>query len=114
MAIVFAWDDWNKEHVKKHGSNEADAKYIVEHAKAPFPREVGEDKHLVWGKALSGGFLQVVFAFKLPEQLEFNSLALLDWATLIDYEGTVAVYVIHAMPLTKKQLREYRKLRSKS
>jgi len=114
MAIVFAWDDWNKEHVKKHGSSEVDAKYVVEHAAKPFPREIGRNKHLVWGTTPSGRFLQVVFAFKLPEELEFRNLELLDWGTMIDYEGTVAVYVIHAMPLTKKQLRQYRKLRSTS
>ena len=114
MGIVFAWDNWNKKHVTKHGSNEAEAKYIIEHAEDPFPREIGDDKYLVWGKAPSGGYLQVVFTFKVPEELEFTSLTFLDWAKLIDYDGTVAIYVIHAMPLTSKQLRQYRKLRSES
>jgi hypothetical protein len=112
MAIVFAWDHWNKVHVTKHGASEADAQYVIAHAKDPFPREIGDDKFLVWGKNPSGRLLQVVFAFKLPEDLEFTSLAVLDWATLIDYEGTIAVYVIHAMPLTSKQLKQYRKIRS--
>lgn len=114
MAIVFAWDGWNKEHVTKHGSNEAEAEYVIEHAAAPFPREIGDGKYLVWGKAPSGGFLQVAFAFKLVEELEFTSLTFLDWVTLIDYDGTVAIYVIHAMPMTSNQLRQYRKLRSES
>jgi hypothetical protein len=111
MALVFAWDDWNKAHVTKHGSNEAEAKYIIENADGPFPREIGDGKYLVWGKTASGSFLQVVFAFKLPEELEFTSLTFLDWAALIDDDHTVAIYVIHAMPLTKKQLREFRKIR---
>jgi hypothetical protein len=114
MAIVFAWDDWNKAHVTKHGSNASEAQYIIEHAKDPFPREIGDEKYLVWGKSPSGGFLQVVFVFKLPEDLEFTSLTLLGWSALIDYGGTVAIYVIHAMPLNSKQLKQYRKLRSES
>ena len=111
---MFAWDDWNKEHVKKHGSNELEAKYVIEHAQKPFPREAADDKYLVWGRASSGRFLQVVFAFKLPEELEFSNLSFLDWAALIDYENVVAVYVIHAIPMTKKQLRQYHKLMDRS
>jgi hypothetical protein len=111
MALVFAWDEWNKKHVTKHGCNEADAKFIVENAESPFPREIGGNKYVVWGKTSSGGYLEVVLAFKLPEQLNFGSLAMLDWAALIDYDITVAIYVIHAMPLKTKQLRQLRKLR---
>jgi hypothetical protein len=66
------------------------------------------------GAVALGRFLQVVFAFKVPENLEFTGLEFLDWATVLDYEGTVAIYIIHAMPLTDKQLVQYRKLRSKS
>jgi hypothetical protein len=29
MGVVFAWDNWNRKHVTKHGFNAADAKYIA-------------------------------------------------------------------------------------
>jgi hypothetical protein len=109
---VFAWDSWSKEHVKKHGSSARDAKYVVNHAREPFPREIGDDKYLVWGQTAAGGYLQVVFAFKLPEDLSFQDLDLLDWATVIDYPGTVSIYICHAMPMIEKQIRQLRKIRS--
>lgn len=110
MGLVFAWDDWNKEHVTKHGATEAEACHVVRHARSPFPREIGNEKFLVWGQSAAGRHFQVVFAFKVPDDLEFNSLNYLDWSALIDYETTIAIYVIHCMPLTTKQLRQYRKL----
>jgi hypothetical protein len=114
MAFVFAWDDWNREHVTKHGSNAADAKYVVERAEAPFPRELGDGKYLVWGTTPSGDHLQVVFAFKVPKSLAFADLELLDWGTMIDDPATVSIYICHAMPMTEKQRRQYRKIRSGS
>jgi hypothetical protein len=78
MAFVFAWDAWNREHVTKHGSNATDAKYIVEHAEAPFPREVGGSKYLVWGRTAAGEYVEVIFAFKVPEKLAFVDLELSD------------------------------------
>lgn len=112
MAFVFAWDDWNKAHVAKHGSNARDAEFVIEHAEDPFPRELGGGKYLVWGRTPSGGFLQVVFAFKVAEKLSFTDLDILDWGTLIDYPRTVSIYICHAMPMTARQLRQYRRIRS--
>ena len=66
MAFVFAWDDWNKEHVKKHGSNATDAKYILEHAKAPFPREIGDGKYGVWGQTALRHLLGSYFRVQIP------------------------------------------------
>jgi uncharacterized DUF497 family protein len=110
MRLVFAWDDWNRKHVAKHGCNEADAKYVLLHAQAPFPREISDGKLLVWGQTAAGNHLEIVFALKVPEELEFSSLEFLDWAALIDYHGTVAIYIIHAMPMKQKQLRQYRRI----
>lgn len=114
MAFVFAWDDWNKEHVTKQGSNAADAKYIITHAQEPFPREIGDGKFLIWGQTASGAYLQVVFAFVLPEKLRFSDLDLMDWSAIIDYPGTVAIYICHAMPMKPSQVHQYRKLRKRS
>lgn len=114
MGFVFAWDDWNKEHVKKHGSTAKDAKHVIEHAETPFPREIGDGKYLVWGQSASGEYLEVIFAFRLSEDLAFPDLDLLDWGTLIDYPATVSIYICHAMPMQEKQLRQYRRIRSQS
>ena len=109
MPLVFAWDEWNRTHVTKHGSNSAEAKDVVKRARPPFPREVG-GKLLVWGKTRSGRLLEVVFTFRRPDELEFRSLTFLDWSAFIDYRGVVAIYIIHAMPLTERQKREYRRI----
>lgn len=114
MAFVFAWDEWNKEHVRKHGANATDAKFVVEHAEHPFPRELGNGKYLVWGRTPSGDYLEVIFAFKIPEKLAFTDLDILDWGSMIDYPATVLIYICHAMPMKTRQLRQYRKIRSES
>jgi hypothetical protein len=69
---------------------------------------------LVWGQTASGVYLEVIFAFKLPEALAFDDLDLLSWATIIDYPGTVSIYVCHAMPMKARQTRQYRRLRSET
>jgi hypothetical protein len=111
MRLVYARDDWNKNHITKHGSNESDAKYVIEHSEPPFPREIGNDKLLVWGQTKTREYLEVVFAFKLPDDLEFTSLEFLDWISALDYQGTVAIYIIHAMPMKDKQMRQYLRIR---
>ena len=113
MRVIFAWDDWNSEHVQKHGSNRSDAQYVIEHASDPFPREVGGGKYLVWGQTSTGAYLEVIFTFRSPDEIPFESLSLLEWSAFIDYAARVAVYVLHSMPMKKKQLRQYRRIRSK-
>lgn len=114
MGFVFAWDDWNKEHVTKHGSDAAEARYVIKDAEPPFPREIGGEKYLVWGQTLAGSHLEVIFAFRVPEALAFADLDFLDWGTLIDYPATVSIYSCHAMPMKEKQLRQYRRILSGS
>jgi hypothetical protein len=87
---------------------------VVEHAGEPFPREMGGGKYLVWGQTVSGDHLEVIFAFRVPEELAFADLDLFDWGALIDYPATVSIYVCHAMPMKDKQLRQYRRIRNKS
>lgn len=75
MGFVFAWNDWNSAHVTNYGSNAASAEYVVSHAEYPFPREIGDGKFLVWGRTATGDFLEVIFAFRIPEELEFADLS---------------------------------------
>lgn len=61
-----------------------------------------------------GRYLQVVFVIKLPEDLEFESLSMLDWTAFIDSGAAAAIYVCHAMPMSARQISQYRKLWSNS
>lgn len=112
--MIFAWDEWNKQHVQKHGSNRADAEYVVRNAREPFPRDVGEGKYLVWGQTRSGRYVQVIFALKLPEEIEFDAMSMLEWAAFLDRGADVAVYICHAMPMNQRQISQYRKTRNKN
>lgn len=77
----------------------------------PSPREIGDGKYLVWGKTPAGLHLEVIFVFKVPEELVFANLQMIDWSLLIDYPATVPVYICHAMPMKAKQMRQYRRIR---
>lgn len=83
----FRWNDWNLEHIAKHGVNPLDAEHVVERARAPFPLHREDDKWLAWGKGREGSFLQVVF--------------------VLDDDGTV--YIIHARPLTTREKQRFRR-----
>jgi len=85
----FRWNDCNVEHVDKHGVTPDEAEMVVSGAKRPFPRKIGEDKWLAWGRGQGGRFLQVVF--------------------VLDDDG--AVYIIHARPLTTSEKRRFRRRR---
>ena len=78
----------------------------------PFPQEIGEEKWLVWGPTGAGRFLQVIFVLKAQSEVEYESVALLDWTTLESRPEAKIVRIIHAMELTadmKRQLRRRRR-----
>ena len=87
MAMyVFRWNEWNIEHIAKHGVSPWEAEETVRRARRPYPRTQGEGKWLVRGQTAAGRYLQVVF--------------------LLEEDGTA--YVIHARPLRdgeKKSIR---------
>jgi uncharacterized DUF497 family protein len=85
--VDFRWNEWNAEHVGQHGIQADAAEHVVEEAKAPYPRRIGEDKLLVWGPDQEGELLQVIFVF--------------------DEDG--GVYILHARPLTEMEKRRYRR-----
>ncbi len=49
----FRWNEWNLEHAQKHGVTPAEAEWVVQTARAPFPQRIGYDKWLVWGRGAS-------------------------------------------------------------
>ncbi|HET6878597.1 MAG TPA: hypothetical protein VFI31_00395 [Pirellulales bacterium] len=87
----FRWNDWNVEHIAKHGVSPDEAEIAVRRAKRPFPRKMEDDKWLVWGRGLGGRPLQVIF--------------------VLDEDDTI--FVIHARLLTDSEKRRFRR-RSKS
>jgi uncharacterized DUF497 family protein len=87
--VEFRWNDWNIAKCEKHGVDPADAEYVVEQARAPFPRRIDDGKLLVWGQTENGTYIQVIY--------------------VLDSDGTA--FIIHAMPLTQKQKRQLRRRR---
>jgi uncharacterized DUF497 family protein len=54
----FRWNDWNLEHIGRHGVQAEEAEWIVDHFVAG---DAGEDKYKAWGQTAAGRYLQVVF-----------------------------------------------------
>jgi uncharacterized DUF497 family protein len=74
--IVFSWDEWNLQHIETHGVKPVEAEYVVRNAKRPFPREISDDKQLVWGQTERGRYLQVIFVFRSDDEVDYESLSL--------------------------------------
>lgn len=85
--MEFRWNDWNIEHIGKHGVDPDEAEQVVIQATNPYPLRREDDKWLVWGRGRGGRFLQVVFVLDADE----------------------TVFVIHARPLTDAEKRRYRR-----
>lgn len=85
--MEFRWNDWNVEHIARHGVDPYDAETIIASARQPYPLHRGDGKWLVWGRDRGGRLLQVVF--------------------VLDEDD--AVYVIHARPLTPREKARFRR-----
>jgi hypothetical protein len=44
MNERFRWNDWNRDHIAMHGVAPEEAEYVVDHASAPYPEQIGDDK----------------------------------------------------------------------
>jgi uncharacterized protein len=84
--VRYRWNVWNVGHIAEHGISPADAEYLVDRARRPYPKIIGDDKRLVIGQTPSGLYVQVIY--------------------VLDDDGTA--YVIHARPLTDREKRRYR------
>lgn len=85
----FRWNDWNLEHVQKHGATPEDAEYVVKNARSPFPKRREEDKWFVIGQTPSGRYLQVIFLRDPNDD----------------------AYIIHAPPLNDREKQRLRRRR---
>jgi uncharacterized DUF497 family protein len=87
--VEFRWNDWNIEHIARHGIDPDEAEQVVSQARAPYPMGRSDAKYLVWGPGRADRLLQVVF--------------------VLDDDETV--FVIHARPLTDTERRAFRRRR---
>lgn len=87
MEASFRWNEWNVEHIGHHGVTPDEAERVVRLARRPWPRKIGGEKWLVWGRGDGGRLLQVVFVH--------------------DADGTT--FVLHARPLVDSEKRRYRR-----
>jgi uncharacterized DUF497 family protein len=85
--MPFRWNDWNLDHVTKHGVDPDEAESVVRRARQPFPLRYPEGKWFVWGRGRGDRLLQVVY--------------------VVNDDGTI--YIIHARPLTTAEKRRYRR-----
>jgi len=84
---VYRWNEWNVEHIAEHGITQAEAEYVVDNARPPYPEYRGDGKWRVWGQTPFGRFIQAVY--------------------IIDPDETL--YVIHARPMEDSEKRRYRR-----
>ena len=85
--MEFRWNDWNVEHLARHGVDPEEAEQVVTLARAPYPKGRPDGKYLVWGAGRSDRLLQVVF--------------------VLDDDATV--FVIHGRPLTDREKYQFRR-----
>lgn len=85
----FRWNDWNVEHIAKHGVPPEEAEQVIRGATRPYPRKIKDEKWLVWGRGRGGRLVQIVFVLDDDE----------------------SIFVIHARPLTDKEKRRFRRSR---
>lgn len=83
----FRWNEWNVDHIADHGVRPREAEEALDAARPPWPEKIGDGKWRVWGCSRDGTYLQVIFVLS---------------------PGDI-VFVIHAMPLTERQKKQYRR-----
>ena len=77
----FRWIPWNQQKVEGHGLSVAEVEYVVNHARRPYPKPLGNEKWIVIGPTATGRVIQVIY--------------------LVDDDETL--FVIHSRPLTAKE-----------
>jgi uncharacterized DUF497 family protein len=106
--MSFAWDGWNRNHIAKHGVSRAEAEWIVNHCRPPFPRTLGSGKFLVRGQTKAGRYLQVIYTFRSDDQIDYESMDIEDIIALSEADSP-SYYIVHARDLTDRERRAYRR-----
>jgi hypothetical protein len=109
--MIFAWDDVNRDHIARHDVDPDEAEQVVRTASDPYPQTIEDDKFVVWGATESGRYLQVIFVFKMADEVTYESLAVHEWIGLETGDTARVIRVIHAMDLTSQMKRQLRRRR---
>ncbi len=91
--MIFAWDERNAAHIRKHGVIPREAEFILRHARSPFPESTRDGKFRSWGQTQEGRYLQVVFVYPEDEDVDIESLDPLDRLAFADGLESV-IYVL--------------------
>ena len=91
MGEGFRWNDWNRQHIARHGISPDQAEKVVLGARRPYPSYEGDGRWLVRGQDAAGDYLQVI--------------------SVVDPAPAESLYVIHARPLTDREKRNLRRRR---
>jgi uncharacterized DUF497 family protein len=83
----FRWIDWNVQKMESHGLVVREVEHVVNNARRPYPKPIGNEKWIVIGATSSGRMIQVIY--------------------LVDNDGSL--FVIHARPLTDKECKRHRR-----
>lgn len=108
LVPIFIWDELNVLHIAEHGVDPDEAEYVVETAKPPYPRKIGDGKYQVWATTEDGRYLQVVYTRPAVEDVDMMRLSLEDRIELMEGTGT-PVKVIHTRDLTPREKRRLRR-----
>jgi uncharacterized DUF497 family protein len=108
---MYQWKVGNQEHVAKHSVTQEEAEYVIDHARPPFPREIGDQERLVWGQTQAGRYLQVIFIYLEDDEVDYESMTLAERLRFTD--GEEVMMVIHARDLTRDQKSQYRNLKGR-
>jgi hypothetical protein len=106
--MIYQWTLRNREHIGKHAVRDVEAQYVVEYARAPFPRGSGDGKQLVWGQTESGRYLQVIFVYLRDDEVDLEWLSPLDRIRF--QEGEEVAMVIHARDLKNNEKHQLRRI----
>jgi len=79
----FHWIAWNIDKVEGHGLTAGDIEFVVNGARRPYPKPIGNEKWLVVGATRDGRVIQVIYVVDKDDRL----------------------FVIHGRPLTVKERR---------
>lgn len=108
MKQRFHWDAWNREHIASHGVSLVEAEEVVRGAIPPFPRNVENEKQLVWGRTAAGRMLQVIYVLLSDEDIDYQDLSV-DAILELSESEMPYVYVIHARELNAREKSSYRR-----
>ncbi len=87
--MEFRWNDWNRDHIAKHGVHPDEAEGVIRSAKPPYPSGREDGKYLVIGQGRGGRYMHVIY--------------------VLDEDGTL--YIIHARPISDREKKRYRRRR---